>query len=74
MLLEYGSDPTAELEDGTKPGQKFDGTVPAETQKVRLFSNSLALYAVMHSSSKAIRSVEQQYVLSAGCVLRCFTC
>eukprot|EP00953_Heterococcus_sp_UTEX-ZZ885_P011059 6419-Heterococcus_DN1.PRE.4 len=33
MLLEYGSDPTAELEDGTKPGQKFDVTVPAETQK-----------------------------------------
>jgi hypothetical protein len=35
MLLEYGSDPTAELEDGTKPGQKFDATVPAETQKVK---------------------------------------
>jgi hypothetical protein len=33
MLLEYGSDPTAELEDGQKPGQNFDATVPADTQK-----------------------------------------
>jgi hypothetical protein len=63
MLLEYGSDPTAELEDGTKPGQKFDATVPAEAQKVKLMQQvevaSVALYAVMHSCSKHIRSVEQ---------------